>query len=120
LEVLCEAEKQRLIEAINRTDEDWQPYNLVSRNSIRTLLKEFNGFGIKLDDYVTGEIYLNLSQSTVQFCRLFLKITESYSIVARNSIMKPTCERILRDLYLAHYNLKPSATQQNVDVRLIF
>lgn len=116
LEILMEESKQRLIETVNRTEDNWQPYNLVSRNSIRTLLKEFLALGIKLDDYVTGEIYLTLSQSTVQFSRLFLKVTESHAIIARNAVLKPTCDRILRDLFLAHYNLKPLATQQNVDV----
>lgn len=116
LEILMEESKQRLIETVNRTEDNWQPYNLVSRNSIKILLKEFQTLGIKLDDYVTGEIYLTLSQSTVSFSRLFLKVTESYAIVARNAVLKPTCERILRDLFLAHYNLKPLSTQQNVDV----
>lgn len=118
IEMLMEESKQRIIETINRTDENWQPYNLMTKNSIRMLLKEFSSYGIMLDQYVTGEIYLTLSPSTIQFSRLYLKVTQSYSIVARNSILKPTCERILRDIFLAHYNLKP-ASQQNIDVSSI-
>lgn len=82
LEILMEESKQRLIETINRSPEDnWQPFNLGTKNNVRLLLKDFHALGksgINLDEYVTGEIYLTLTQSTTQFSRVFLNITGIY------------------------------------------
>lgn len=115
LEILMEESKQRLIETINRTEDSWQPYKV---DNMRNLLKEFHALSINLEEFVAGEIYLTLSQSTVQFSRLFLKITESYSIIAKNSDYT-RIDKILRDIFLTHYKLKPLPTQQNIDVSII-
>lgn len=116
LEQLIEESRYRLIENISRTEEIWQPYNLVSKNNVRLLLKELNVLGIDLSDLVTGDTWINLTQSTVNFCRHFLSVTESCAIIGRNSILKPDCEQLLRDLFVTQHNIKPTPTQQNVDV----
>lgn len=119
LEHLIEESRIRLIENINRTEEvSWQPYNLVSKNNLRTLLKEMMEIGIDLNDHVTGDIFINLSQSTVDFCRHFLIISESCAIIGRNSILKPDCEKLLRDLFVVQHNIKPNA-HQNVDLNFV-
>jgi exocyst complex component 8 len=116
LEQLIEESKYRLIENVNRTEEVWQPYNLLSKSNLRTLLKELSAIGIDLTEHVTGDTWINLTQSTVNFCRHFLTVTESCAIIGKNTILKPDCEQLLKDLFVSQHNIKPSATQQNVDV----
>ena len=118
LEQLIDESRHRLIENIGRTEEIWQPYNLVSKSNLRVLLKELNSLGIDMNEHVTGDTFINLTQSTVNFCRHFLSVTESCAIIGRNSILKPDCEKLLRDLFVTQHNIKPSSTQQNVDVSL--
>lgn len=118
LEQLIDESRHRLIENIGRTEEIWQPYNLISKNNLRVLLKELNSLGIDMNEHVTGDTFINLTQFTVNFCRLFLSVTESCAIIGRNSILKPDCEKLLRDLFVTQHNIKPSSTQQNVDVRI--
>jgi exocyst complex component 8 len=89
LEQLIEESRYRLIEAISRTEEVWQPYNLGSKSNLRVLVKELNVMGIDLTELVTGDTW--------------------------NSILKPDCEQLLKDLFITQHNIKPLATQ-NVDV----
>lgn len=115
LEQLIEESRCRLIENIGRTEEIWQPYNLGSKSNLRVLVKELNAMGIDLTELVTGDTWINLTQSTVNFCRHFLSVTESCATIGKNSILKPDCEQLLIDLFVTQHNIKPSATQ-NVDV----
>lgn len=117
LEQLIEESRCRLIENVNRTEDVWQPYNLVSKSNLRILLKEMNGIGLDLSEHVTGDTFINLSQSTVNFCRHFLKTTESCAIIGRNNILKPDCEKLLSDLFVVQHNIKPGS-HQNVDVSM--
>lgn len=116
LEQLIDESRRRLIENIGRTEEIWQPYNLVSKSNLKVLLKELNSLGIDMSEQVTGDTFINLTQSTVNFCRHFISVTESCAIIGRNSILKPPCEQLLRDLFVTQHNIKPSSTQQNIDV----
>lgn len=117
LEVLLEESRCRLIEGISRHDENWQPYNLVSKTNMRNFLKDFNEkLSIDLSTYVTGETYFSLTQSTVQFCQHYLAVTKFCSIIGKNYVLKPNCEKILIDFFIAQHNMKPSKTQQNIDV----
>lgn len=119
LEQLLDESRYRLIENIGRAEEIWQPYNLVSKSNLRIILKELNSFGIDMSQYITGDTFINLTQSTVNFCRHFLNVTDSCAVIGKNSILKPACERLLRDLFVAQHNIKPLPNQQNVDVSLI-
>ncbi|XP_070493868.1 exocyst complex component 8 [Chironomus tepperi] len=119
LEQLIDESRHRLIENIGRTEEIWQPYNLVSKSNLRVLLKEINSLGIDMNEHVTGDTFINLTQSTVNFCRHFLSVTESCAIIGKNSVLKPDCEKLLRDLFVTQHNIKPLATQQNVDLNFV-
>lgn len=118
LEQLIEENRIRLIENAGRTEDIWQPYNLGSKNALRVLIKEINTMGVDLTDLVTGDTWLNLTQSTVNFCRHFLSITESCATIGKNTILKPDCEKLLKDLFIMHHNIKPSSSQ-NVDVSVL-
>ena len=115
LEGLIEESRYRLIEAIGRTEEIWQPYNLQTKSNLKVLLKELHSIGIDMSDHVTGDIFINLTQSTVNFCRHFLTVTESCAIIGKNIILKPDCEQLLRDLFITQNNIKPNPAL-NVDV----
>lgn len=91
LEQLIEESRCRLTEAISRTEEIWQPNNLGSKNSLRVLVKELNVVGIDLTEHITGDTWINLTQSTVNFCRHFLSVTESCAILGKNYIFSFKC-----------------------------
>lgn len=115
LEQLIEESRYRLIENIGRTEEIWQPVNLGSKSNLRVLIKELNVLGVDLSELTTGDTWINLTQSTVNFCRHFLSVTESCATIGKNSILKPDCEQLLKDLFISQHNIKPLATQ-NIDV----
>jgi exocyst complex component 8 len=117
LEQLIEESRYRLIENITRTDTVWQPYNLGSKSNLKVLVKELNGMGVDLSELITGDTWINLTQSTVNFCRHFLSVTESCATIGKNSILKPDCEQLLKELFVAQYNIKPTGSE-NVDVSL--
>lgn len=119
LEMILEESRCRLIESVGRLDDNWQPYKL-SKSNVRNFLKEYNDkLGIDLSSFITGESYLSLTQSTVQFCEHFINVTNSCAIIGKNHVLKPLCEKILQDFFLTQYNIKPSSTQQNIDVSII-
>lgn len=113
LEQLIEESRYRLIENVGRTEEVWQPYNLGSKSNLKVLVKELSAMGVDLTELVTGDTWINLTQSTVNFCRHFLSVTESCAIIGKNSILKPDCEQLLKDLFITQHNIKPTG---NVDV----
>lgn len=115
LENLIEDSRNRLIENISRSEEIWQPYNLVTKNNLRITLKELNNVGIDLKEHVTGDTWINLTKTTVFFITHFLKIVESCALIGKNSILKPDCESLLKDVFMTQHLTKPDATQ-NVDV----
>lgn len=116
LESLIEESRFRLIENIGRTEEVvWQPYNLGSKNALRLLVKELNIMGIDLTDFITGDTWINLTQSTVNFCRHFLSCCDNCAKIGKNTILKPDCEKLLKDLFVTQHNIKPS-TSENIDV----
>lgn len=117
LEQLIEESRFRLIETIGRTEESWVPYNLQTKSNLRQLLKEINVLGIDMNSFVTGDTFINLTQSTVNFCRHFLSVTESCASLGKNEILKPECENLLKDLFLAQHKVKPSGSM-SVDVSL--
>ncbi|KAG4076121.1 hypothetical protein HA402_011467 [Bradysia odoriphaga] len=110
LEKLIEESRIRLVETIGRTEDLWQPYNLQTKSHLKTLLRELDTVGIDLQSQVTGDTWINLTQTTVNFCRHFLSVTESCGYLAKNETLKVNVEMLLRDMFLAQYECKPSGT----------
>lgn len=116
VEQLIEESRFRLIESTGRaTDEAWQPYNLQTKSNLKQMLKDMEALGIDMRPQVTGDTWINLTQSTVTFCRHFLTVTEQCAILAKYESLKSSAEILLRDLFLAQQSIKPNATV-NVDV----
>lgn len=113
LEQILDESRVRLIDTISRTEKVWQPYNLQTKSNLRTVLRELDGMGIDMKAQVTGDTWINLTQSTVSFCRHYLAICESCAILAKMEAMRSHTQTLLRDLFLAQFNSKPS---QNVTV----
>lgn len=116
LEQIIEESRYRLVETISRTEKTWQPYNLQTKSNLRTTLRELDGLGINMKEQVTGDTWINLTQSTVNFCRHFLNICESCALLAKNEALRSNVEALLKDLFLAQYNVRPPPTI-TVDVR---
>lgn len=108
LEQIIEESRVRLIDTISRTEKVWQPYNLQTKSNLRLLLRELRELGIDMESQVTGDTFINLTQSTVNFCRHYLSICESCAILAKMEAMRSHTQTLLRDLFLAQYNSKPS------------
>lgn len=109
LEQILEESRVRLIDTISRTEKIWQPYNLQTKSNLRSLLRELDALGIDMKSQVTGDTWINLTQSTVNFCRHYLSICESCAILAKMEAMRSNAQTLLRDLFLAQYNSKPSS-----------
>lgn len=100
LEQLIEESRFRLLDNVTRNVEEvWQPYNLGSKSNLRSTLRELSGLGVDLSEYVTGDTWINLTQSTINFCRHFLRITESCALIGKNNILKPQTEVIKNKLF---------------------
>lgn len=108
LEEIIRDSNKRLVQTISRTEDVWQPYNLQSKSKVRALLREMDHLGIDLKGYVTGDTWINLSQSTINFCRQFLGITENCATLAKNESLKLEVESLLRDVFLAQMAIKPN------------
>lgn len=108
LEKIIDESRVRLTDTIGRTEKIWQPYNLQTKSNLKTSLRELDALGIDLNGHVTGDTWISLTQSTVNFCRHFLSICESCAILAKMEALRSPVETLLRDLFLAQYNSKPS------------
>lgn len=109
LEQIVEESRIRLTETISRTEKVWQPYNLQTKTNLRSVLRELDALGIDMKSQVTGETWINLTQSTVNFCRHYLSICESCATLAKIEALRSHIEILLRDLFLAQYNSKPNS-----------
>lgn len=110
LEQIIEESRLRLVETIGRTEETWQPYNLQTKSNLKATLRELESAGIDMKPQVTGDTWINLTQSTVSFCRHFLIVTESCGYLAKNDVLKTKVEVVLKELFLAQHSIKPSST----------
>lgn len=108
LEQIIDESRVRLTDTIGRTEKVWQPYNLQTKSNLKMTLRELDGLGIDLSGHVTGDTWLSLTQSTVNFCRHFLSICESCATLAKMEAIRAPVETLLRDLFLAQHNSKPS------------
>ncbi|XP_058450299.1 exocyst complex component 8 isoform X2 [Malaya genurostris] len=107
LEQLLDEAKFRLVDSIGRTEDIWQPYNLQTKTNLRTIVKEFDTLGLDLKPLVTGDTWLNLTQTTVNFCRHFLTTAESCAYLAKYDSLKLDTEILLKELFLAQHGIKP-------------
>uniref|UniRef100_A0A1Q3F7J3 Exocyst complex component 8 n=1 Tax=Culex tarsalis TaxID=7177 RepID=A0A1Q3F7J3_CULTA len=118
LEQLLEEAKYRLVDSIGRTEDVWQPYNLQTKTNLRNVLKEFEGLGVDMQPLVTGDTWINLTQTTVNFCRHFLTTAESCAHLAKYDSLKLDAELLLKELFLAQHGIKPHAGM-NVDLNFV-
>lgn len=109
LEQILEESRIRLIDTISRTEKVWQPYNLKTKSNLRNILRELDAMGVDMKSQVTGETWINLTQSTVNFCRHFLSVCESCATLAKVEALHSYTEKLLRELFLSQYNSMPSS-----------
>lgn len=119
LEHLLEESRYRLVDSIARTEKVWTPYNLQTKSHLRSILQDLEAIGIDMKEQITGDTWINLTQSTVNFCRHFMYVTESCAELARNESLKYIVEVLLKDLFVAQYSVKPNSNVA-VDVSLAF
>uniref|UniRef100_A0A1L8DVZ4 Putative exocyst complex subunit n=1 Tax=Nyssomyia neivai TaxID=330878 RepID=A0A1L8DVZ4_9DIPT len=106
LEGLLAEARERLIGATQRVEDNWQPYNLRSKQALKSTMKEFEVFGINLKPLITGDTFINLTQSTVNFCRQFFVTTLSCATLAKYETLKFDAEILVKELFVAQFNLK--------------
>lgn len=105
----------RLLETVGRTEDTWQPFNLQTKSNLKRLLLELDTLGIDMRSQTTGETWINLTQSTVNFTRHFLQLTQHCGYLAKSEVLSQSLELLLRDLLLAQHAVKPP-TGLSVDV----
>lgn len=109
VEKLIEESRYRMIESIGRTEESWQPYNLQSKSNLKNILRDLENLGIDMSSQVTGDTWINLTQSTVNFSRHFLTITEQCGIIAKYESLKLKGETLMQDLFITQHNIRPNS-----------
>ncbi|XP_055541614.1 exocyst complex component 8 [Wyeomyia smithii] len=119
LEQLLEEAKFRLVDSIGRTEDIWQPYNLQTKTNLRNVLKELDALGLDMKSLVTGDTWINLTQTTVNFCRHFLTTTESCAYLAKYDSLKGDAEALLKELFLAQHGIKPHG-MSGVDLNFVY
>lgn len=105
----------RLLETIGRTEDVWQPCNLQTKSNLKRLLLELDTLGINLRPHTTGDTWINLTQSSVNFTRHFLQLTQYSGYLAKSEALSQCCQVLLRDLLQAQQAIKPP-TGLSVDV----
>lgn len=108
LEQIIEESRFRLIDKINRINPVWTPYNLQSKLNVQTTLRELKAVDIDMKQEVTGDTWINLTQSNVHFCLHFMNIAECCGLLGRIESLRKSVEILLKDMFLAQYRVKPS------------
>ncbi|XP_055906320.1 exocyst complex component 8 [Eupeodes corollae] len=108
LDQIIEDSRMRLLETIGRTEDTWTPHNLQSKPNVKKFLRDMDKLGINMKSQITGDTFVNLTQSTVNFCRHFLSLTESCGILAKNETLRLSVEMLLRDLFIGQHAIKPA------------
>ncbi|KAM7364087.1 exocyst complex component Exo84 [Cochliomyia hominivorax] len=99
----------RLLETIGRPEDTWQPYNLQTKSNLKRLLLEMDTLGINLRSHATGDTWINLNKSTVNFTRHYLQLTQYSADLAKSETLSQSCQILLSDLIQAQYSIKLSA-----------
>ncbi|XP_030749677.1 exocyst complex component 8 [Sitophilus oryzae] len=70
--------REKLVDSMKlRASEDkWIPMNLVSKASLAKYLQEYSNMGLKLDFYVTGDVWLQLTSCNVAFTKIYLTLVD--------------------------------------------
>ncbi|XP_063704483.1 exocyst complex component 8 isoform X2 [Culicoides brevitarsis] len=118
LHYLLEECKRRIIETIERSEDICQPCNLHSKSNLQDTIKEFALLGIDIQMLVTGETWINLSQTTLNFCRNFINITDSCALLAKNESIKFESENLLKEIFIAQFQSKPNM-DKTVDLNFV-
>lgn len=68
--------RDKLIEVIKRktAENKWIPMNLRTKTGLSRCLLEHSDMGLNLENYVTGDCWLQLSSNTVGFIKLYLSL----------------------------------------------
>ncbi|XP_045472129.1 exocyst complex component 8 [Harmonia axyridis] len=59
---------------IRAAEDSWSPTNLKSKNGLLKFLQEYSDLGLKLDTFVTGDIWLQLTSNNLIFTKNFLNL----------------------------------------------
>ncbi|XP_065354706.1 exocyst complex component 8 [Calliphora vicina] len=97
----------RLLETIGRTEDAWQPYNLQTKSNLKRILLELDALGLNLRPHTTGDTWINLTQSTVNFTRHYLQLTQYSGYLAKSEALSQSCQILLRDLLQTQQSIKP-------------
>uniref|UniRef100_A0A1A9WLN5 Exocyst complex component 8 n=1 Tax=Glossina brevipalpis TaxID=37001 RepID=A0A1A9WLN5_9MUSC len=118
LDELIKKSRARLLETIGRTEDIWQPYNLQTKTNLRRLLLEFDNLGVDMRVHATGDTWINLTQSTVNFTKHFLQVVNHCAHLAKSEALSPSCQILLSDLIQAQHAIKPT-TGLSVDPNFV-
>lgn len=68
--------KDKLCDSVKvRASEDkWIPTNLKSKTGLTKFLQEYSEMGLKLDSYITGDVWLQLTTNTLAFTKLIINL----------------------------------------------
>ncbi|KAF7270056.1 exocyst complex component Exo84 [Rhynchophorus ferrugineus] len=70
--------REKLIDSIKirATEDKWIPMNLVTKASLARYLQEYATMGLRLDSFVTGDVWLQLTSSNIAFTKTFVTLLD--------------------------------------------
>ncbi|XP_050306757.1 exocyst complex component 8 [Anthonomus grandis grandis] len=77
-------------------DDKWIPMNLVTRSGLARCLQEHSNMGLKLDSYVTGDVWLQLTSSNLAFTKAFLTLLDDCLKLKTTELLHPINETLQR------------------------
>ncbi|XP_063931956.1 exocyst complex component 8 isoform X2 [Zophobas morio] len=81
-------------------EDKWIPMNLRSKTGLARFLLQYSEMGLKLDDYVTGDIWIQLTNSTLVFAKLYLTLLNDCLQLETTELLH-TINEVLYDVFEA-------------------
>lgn len=85
---------------LRAADDKWRPMNFGSRQKLARSVQEHQELGVRLDEYVTGDCWLQLTANTLAFVKLYLSVTEDCLRLHTPELLS-TVDETLYDVYRA-------------------
>ncbi|ENN75228.1 exocyst complex component 8 [Dendroctonus ponderosae] len=83
--------RDKFIDSIKlRANEDkWIPMNFKTKGALTRCLQEHEKMGLKLDSYVSGDVWLQLTSSNIAFTKLFLVFLDNCLNLQTTELLEP-------------------------------
>ncbi|RZB39025.1 exocyst complex component 8, partial [Asbolus verrucosus] len=93
-------DKATEVAKLRALEDKWIPLNLRSKSGLARFLQEYSEMGLKLDSYVTGDIWIQLTSNTVVFTKSYLILLDDCLRLKTTELLY-TINEVLYDVFEA-------------------